>query len=214
MAGNDAASVDVENSPASRRRDPHFMPEWDLEHFGAAAILNGIYSSSHSRALVHGWLLGSPAVLLCKEHGFVSLQKGALRIPAWWLRSQPMLTASPGQAGISFPRQVAGKWRGLAFCSCLAGRVWCMKKDALNAVFPTTAHPRAACLIQRWVIIDHFSRYAGAGVRSHLGVQPRAIVSSFKQKSLSVPLFSMVETGLTKASLAVPAASCISFTFY
>lgn len=141
------------------------MPEWDSEHFGAAAILIGIYSSLHSRALIHGWLLGSPTVLLCKEHGFVSLQKGALWIPVWWLSSQPMLTASPGQAGMSFPRRVARKWRGPALCPCLAGRARCMKKDALNTVFPTTACPRAARSVQRWVVVDHFSRYAGAGVR-------------------------------------------------
>jgi len=53
-AGNDAASVDMENSPASRRCDPHLMSEWESEHFWAVAILVGISSSSHSRALVHG----------------------------------------------------------------------------------------------------------------------------------------------------------------
>lgn len=39
-------------------------------------------------------------------------------------------------------------------------------------------------------------------------------MSNFKQKSLSIPLLSMVEAGLTKTSLAVRAASCIDFTFY
>lgn len=113
------------------------MPAWDSKHFGASAILTGSYSSLHSRMLDHGWLLGSPTVLLCKEHGCISLQKEALRIPVQWLCSQPMLTASPGQAGMSFPRRVAGKWRGPAFCPCLAGKERSMKKDALNAVFPT-----------------------------------------------------------------------------
>lgn len=89
------------------------------EPFGAAAF-TGTHSSSHSRALGRGWLLGSPQALLCREHDFVSLQKGPCG-SQWWLHSQPMLTASPGRAGMSFPRRVAGKWQGPAFCPCLAG---------------------------------------------------------------------------------------------
>lgn len=54
VVGNDAASIDMEDSPVSSRCDPHLMLEWDSEHFGAAAILIDIYISSHSRALVYG----------------------------------------------------------------------------------------------------------------------------------------------------------------
>lgn len=113
---------------------------------GEVAILTGIYNSSHSRALVHGWLLGRPAVLLWKEHRFVFLQKGALQTPVQWLCSQPTLNTSPGQARMSFPRRAAGKWRGPAFCPCLAGRAQRMEKGCLERCVSNHCPPLSCSL--------------------------------------------------------------------
>lgn len=59
MSSGETSSQDASKGAAQTEGRASHCPGPGGEHFGAAAFI-GFYSSSHSSALGHGWLLGSP----------------------------------------------------------------------------------------------------------------------------------------------------------
>lgn len=127
------------------------------------------------------------------------------RGPGQWLRSQPALTASPRESRNDLPTASCWEMARTGVLSLPGRQSPAPEKGCSERCVSKDCPPSSHSAMGRGGPFQPLHRSRGeAG--SHPGLQPRAIVKSFRQKSLSIPLFSMAKTGLMKASLAVLAS--------